>query len=421
MSGGTRYYEYDVAADGNCYYRSIYNAAKYHREEGVLQRLLGCFELSYDMSEDKFSEEIRKKIGERIDSGIFETMAQIEMEKQLASATTNAQRASIQQESNFVKGLYDAARNDVELFNAIIAEMSTQLQDAIRKEGGASGIARHSEEAGINLLKKLIKNTISKRDVYASEVDIKIVNFILESCGLYSVQVNPDAKFKSSNVRNRLMMPDMWPPVNFYDELTPLYIRRVNENHYHFFAPEDKKPVNRLGRPLTKMSARSVGNLNNLSVRRPPPPPGKLTVKIIRTQPPPRGAGSAAKPKPPLPPSARYLATRKATGAAKTIKESRNEINFKKEVANEYNRLISLHNLNSISKNQNLDEYFQKTYNDAEAIVLKRLTNAMSAVRISNAPSNTFVSSGYNVKPKPIPKNYRKTKRGGRRINERGA
>lgn len=235
------YDEFNVRGDGNCFYRSIYNAALHHKDPTIFGRLLECLGMPAGISENDFVIAVRQVIVRLINNGLYNHIHTAE--RAIAVAEAASDRAKKQARAatyHPLRRLHEAAImaatpaatpaqsiENTNLWNAFLEEMSFEMQAVIRDIGGYETLARLTSDQAVDLLTRIISHVIIHSGVYASESDISILRHILEICRITIRVPNPDYGMEMPDtVRNPLGR-----------EFVPLYLRRVGQIHYHFFAP----------------------------------------------------------------------------------------------------------------------------------------------------------------------------------------
>jgi hypothetical protein len=194
------YLQFDVAGDGNCFYRALYNSAKFHATPGTLDRLLRCIDGPEGIDEDTFVDVIRQKLASGIRGKLMERLAAADntpgftiYHKIRQAAVTATRNANNERRSPF-------------LWNAFKSEASPVFFKQLKQ----------SE------FKKLLANIVSRDTVYASEIDIALVLFMLRTCGPNAVHIS-------------LLSPDdVAAPADTKEGLPNLLLRRLGE-HYNFY------------------------------------------------------------------------------------------------------------------------------------------------------------------------------------------
>lgn len=205
MAGPREFVQLDVEGDGNCFYRAVYGAAKYH-PYGILERFLECLDLSTDLDEDDFCAAIREKLVEEITGDLLERM----------KATEG---------TNLYETLREAAQLAVEggeplLWEAALGEASDEFQAEFSDPA-------HFLELSLRDFKEGFAGIVANSGVYASEMDYKLLEFLLKGCGIDLVSVNP-----AHNARPTLLVERGGRPV--------LVVRRLlGREHYSFLLPKE--------------------------------------------------------------------------------------------------------------------------------------------------------------------------------------
>lgn len=204
MAGPREFVQLDVEGDGNCFYRAVYGAAKYH-PYGILERFLGCLGLPTDLDEDNFCTAIREKLVEEITGDLLERMKAAEG-------------------TNLYEALREAALLAVEggeplLWEAALDEASDEFQAEFSDPA-------HFLELTLRDFKEGFAGIISNSGVYASEMDYTLLKFLLNGCGFDLVSVNP-----AHNALPTLLVERGGRPV--------LIVRRLlGREHYSFLLPK---------------------------------------------------------------------------------------------------------------------------------------------------------------------------------------
>jgi hypothetical protein len=181
--------EVEVAGDGNCFYRSLYKAAKYHPDAGVFGRVLACFGIdlgaaasnsnssaegagakkkskskaktkkarakSDETEENAFCTAIRHALAERIIG--------TDLMDGTFSALTEAAGAALGGEEEIWKQAIDAAAEEIaEAFEDPAVFISTSADD----------------------FKEQLAEIVREEGVYASQIDYDAIKTILASCDL---------------------------------------------------------------------------------------------------------------------------------------------------------------------------------------------------------------------------------------------
>jgi hypothetical protein len=204
MGAPREFVQLDVEGDGNCFYRAVYGAAKYH-PYGILERFLLCLDLPTYIDEDDFCHAIRQKLVDEIMGDLFERMRSPDGDTLYETLREAAQLA---------------ADGEPLLWESALAEASDEFQERF---SDADNFLRLS----LDDFKGAFAEIIANSGVYASEMDYKILEFLLAQCGIDLISVNP-----AHNERPALLVERRGRPV--------LLVRRLlNLEHYSFLLPKE--------------------------------------------------------------------------------------------------------------------------------------------------------------------------------------
>ncbi len=215
--------EVEVVGDGNCFYRALYKTAKYHPDKDVFGHVLDCFDIKLGpaagagagghaetdkVEEDKFVTKIRDSLADKVAAGIS---------KQMKAAGEGSTYEAWHEAAAAALGGADA------LWNTLIDQASEELAAAFPEPE----IMLSMDEEDFN---NIIASIIRKESVYASEMDYRIIKFLLAQCRitLRSADLRPD---RPENVANLAVdLPDGSPV---------LIVRRMRAlDHYRAFIAE---------------------------------------------------------------------------------------------------------------------------------------------------------------------------------------
>lgn len=204
MAGPREFVQLDVEGDGNCFYRAVYGAAKYH-PYGILERFLMCLDLPTDLDEDDFCAAIREKLVDELTGDLLERMK--------AAEGTNVYEILREAAQLAVVG------GEPLLWEAALDEASDEFQAEF-------GDPAYFLELSLDDFKAGFAGIVANSGVYASEMDYKILEFLLKGCGIDLVSVNP-----AHNARPTLLVERGGRPV--------LVVRRLlGKEHYSFLLPK---------------------------------------------------------------------------------------------------------------------------------------------------------------------------------------
>jgi hypothetical protein len=199
----------DVIGDGNCFYRSLYNAALFNHDSRAFQRLLECFGMDsadYDdisgtdldalavhveaehelPAEKQFSDTIRAKVAEKIRGSLLDDMGN--------SATNTTLKVFAE-----AGALKEAVR-----------EFSGTFRKEFRKLSDIPTMSR-------KVFKEKFAKVFATDCAFVSELEINVMNFILEPCGLKVYALNPEDAAR----------------IDISPDIIPLFVYRAGE-HYNF-------------------------------------------------------------------------------------------------------------------------------------------------------------------------------------------
>jgi len=212
--------EVDVAGDGNCFYRALYKAAKYHPDAGVFRRVLDCFDIeelvpvpvsnsnSNSSSEGKGRSKAKAKTKKArakakvVTDEAEETAFAAAIREQLAAkvkgdlfSIMNAAGAGNTYEA-WHSAAAEALGGEEARWNALIEEASEQLAEVF----STPEIMLSMEQDDF---KGLIASIIRNDGVYASELDFTLIKFLLQRCGitLMTIDLRPDRPENVGNLR----------------------------------------------------------------------------------------------------------------------------------------------------------------------------------------------------------------------------
>jgi len=172
----------DVKADGSCFYRSIYHAAKV---SNVLDKLVHCFlnkeVAEYENDEEKFVTDIRNILGYKIENEL---------------------------DNGIIHDIFENISSyDSETYKAVLESMPSWFQKEFKKKPKKEDIFR----------KAFVKRIKDKKS-WASETDIRVFTHIFNKCvddfSLVILNTEPDKKFKPSK--------------------KTLYLVNIGEVHYNY-------------------------------------------------------------------------------------------------------------------------------------------------------------------------------------------
>jgi hypothetical protein len=172
----------DVGADGSCFYRAVYGAARHHPNGDILEHLYSCL-----------AGELRNVLGLRNENAERHMAAFVENEDTFVD-TIRAYLASAIANTDFLTEFAGGAKNIYEqyhewattgnpLFEIYMAEASTEFQEAF---GDAATFAELSEED----FKEAYAEILLDRGSYAAETEYQMVKFLLARCDIQLESVN---------------------------------------------------------------------------------------------------------------------------------------------------------------------------------------------------------------------------------------
>ncbi len=216
--GPNDYLQFDTLGDGNCFYRSLYNAAKFHVIPGTFERLLRCLRLPADISEKAFSDQLRKIVAREVRGDLLNRIAQADNPAKRGFTIYHQIR---QAAALAIKEPEPGKEREVLLWQSFREEASTEFKKQFLKS--PKYFLKINEEDFKNRLATIVTTDC----VFVSELDYMLVDFILKTCG-------PNA------VRLRLVSPgDTLTPEDAIGGVPNILIRRV-QNHYNFFVKASK-------------------------------------------------------------------------------------------------------------------------------------------------------------------------------------
>lgn len=216
----SKYTIHDVAPDGSCFYRSVYNALKYY---GYLLSFCLCVFGSYVNSEDEFVTAIRKHLAKIIREG---------------------------KDQNHIHSIYTKLREDDDLTYSYILE------------GMPSWFVRRfpNRPSNENSFREQIAAAILKKTSWASEIDIPIMIAILRKCFRNKLDV--------AVINERNDTPSGLPK-GFKMDKGKLYLLNLGETHYNYV-------VNSRLTPCSKYQIRNPTSLRCVKVQ------GRVGRKLLK-------------------------------------------------------------------------------------------------------------------------------------------
>lgn len=183
----------DVGADGSCFYRAVYGAARHHPNGGILEQLYACLmgrglrnvlgignknadrhAAEFVTNEDVFVDTIRGYLASLVANTDF---------------LTRFARREDPRAPNIYKQYYEWAITGNPMFNIYMKDASAEFQ---KEFGSAAEFAGLSEQDFKDAYAGILIDTGS----YAAEFEYQMVKFLLENCGLQLDSVNQaDRKF----------------------------------------------------------------------------------------------------------------------------------------------------------------------------------------------------------------------------------
>ncbi len=224
------YLQFDTIGDGNCFYRSLYNAAKFHIIPGTFERLLRCLGLPAAITEKAFSDQLRRIVAQRIRGDILKDIAKAEAGgkrgftiyhsiRQRAKEVARAEEPN----SNLPKKQVDKDLQESMkmLWELLKRDASTEFRKELLKS------PKYFLSLTEQQFKDKLASIIAQDCVFVSELDITIIDFILGHCGPNSV------------ILKRMTPADIFVPADEVNGVPIIYVRRVG-NHYNFFVKGSK-------------------------------------------------------------------------------------------------------------------------------------------------------------------------------------
>ncbi len=221
--GPDDYLQFNVRGDGNCFYRSVYNAAKYHPIPGTLDRMLRCINHPENepVTEESFNGYARQKLAYLIRHG------QILEEKAAADGSPGftlyhmlkqyAENANKKKKVERNTTLWVLTKDDASL------EIQKELLNNPAK----------FEKISEKQFKKLLANIVSRDEVYVSEIDVTLIDFMFANCGENSVhiqRISPDDRVAPSDT----WVFDVAPGEQPGPPVPNILIRREGD-HYNYY------------------------------------------------------------------------------------------------------------------------------------------------------------------------------------------
>ena len=261
--------EVDVAGDGNCFYRALYKAAKYHPDASVFGRVLACFGIELDAatssnsnsssagkkSKSKSKTKKVKVKTDRAEESAFATAIRESLAAKVADDLFEVMEAA--DSGHTYKAWHGAALEAIGdspfRWQAALDEAAFELADPFVERDEEGEIVEYKPEVMAAMseadFKALVASIISEEGVYASELDYTFIKFLLNQCGiiLMSVDLRPE---RPENVAN-LRVERAGRPL--------LFVRRMRAaNHYRAVITNEQYQANKSKIYSPKSSADKV-------------------------------------------------------------------------------------------------------------------------------------------------------------------
>jgi hypothetical protein len=213
--GPDDYLQFDTIGDGNCFYRSLYNAAKFHIIPGTFERLLNCLGLPANISEKEFSNQLRKIVAKEVRGDLLQRIAQAENPAKRGYTIYH----QIRQHATAVRDLPFIPPDS--LWNLYRKDASAEFKKEILKS------PKFFLDLNEEKFKDILASIVAKDCVFVSELDISLIDFIVSSCGPNSVHIQ------------RISPSDLRAPNDMHNGVPNILIRRIR-NHYNFYVKGSK-------------------------------------------------------------------------------------------------------------------------------------------------------------------------------------
>jgi hypothetical protein len=242
----------NVQGDGSCFYRALYNSAKNYYKGSLIENIYDCFARLYleeADSEDEFVEMLRDSLANRIENDFYNVMVS-KQRNNIRRDTNIKSRSAKNKQIEETVGLYEtllqlATSEDKDHYNVTVSELPREFQERFNKPESIISMSK-------NDFYKFLSSLIRKKNVYASDYDISVVKFILESCDnpIFLNMINHEYQClrEKNNIR-------------------AINVQRINENHYISWIEDTTSSSNRPSNNSGKKSKNKV-TLKNIIKKR---------------------------------------------------------------------------------------------------------------------------------------------------------
>lgn len=183
MAADREFVQIDVGADGSCFYRAVYGAARHHPNGGVLEGLYACLmgQGMHNVHEIKKANVARHAADFVNNEDVFVNTIRGYLAGLVAKTDFLTELASGGQ--NIYQMYHELATSNDPLFEVYIEEASAEFQ---KEFGNPAEFAELSEAD----FKGKYATILLDKSSYAAESEYQMVKYLLERCGIYLESVN---------------------------------------------------------------------------------------------------------------------------------------------------------------------------------------------------------------------------------------